>query len=179
MRTVTRSAHAAIALAALLLSSGCMSKAFEWKPVPKTEVRRNATSTEKGLEIVAEDHSFSLKAGERKDTPFQAENCPIEPTAENWPDALSWGAKRVRVHHPAYSGELYGILTFCKIPKPVTGAASTSNYIRVPTHYVTETEGGRRTVVWEPVKFEWHTRDGDVKRWPTWALWLSRSPFVE
>jgi hypothetical protein len=155
------------------IASGCVTSPFDWKRVPKTEVSQN------DLVIEAVDGSFTLDPGERTRTPFFVQNCPLRPDLENWRDALHYGARRVRVSHPAFEGQLYGIMVFCPIPEPVTGPASSSYFVRVPDSYVQETNGGRHSVVWEPVEYTWQTRDGAVSEWPGWVLWLSRSPFME
>jgi hypothetical protein len=133
-----------------------------------------------GLTITAEDGSFTLTAGERFTPTFVVESdltalCawnPERPDLERVGDYLDAGARRVRVRHPAYDGELYGVLALCEVPDD-TGVASRSYSIEVADSYATETEGGRRTVVFGVVPC------ADYSECHPWLLWLSREPFEE
>ena len=98
-----------IALIGFILSS-CVSALY----VP---VSTGNIATE-GVEIRAEDGSFTLKSGERWTPPFQNNFNNYSsygiPNTNDYSLALQRGAKRVRLKVPYQSEELYGVLALHK-----------------------------------------------------------------
>lgn len=120
--------------------------------------------------IEAVDGTFVLEAGVAFRTPFSsggrsAEVCGWGST--DVPDAALEIGRRVMVHHPAADHPIHGLLILCDVPEAARGPASRSYLIRVPGRYISETSGGRITVVYEPAYGGYNA----------WILWLAETPF--
>ena len=160
-------------VALVVTTSGCLQEPFPVKIPPQMQL------AEVGIQIRSDDGTVNLLDTNLQQTQLDAISwdCPLTPNTTNYTDALAWGARRVRVTYPGVSEPLSGVLAFCPIPGGVTGPGAQLYYLRVPQRYVDETQGGRRSVVYEPVSFHWNSGVGaPVRDWPAWILWLSRSP---
>ena len=149
--------------AVLVYSGGCT----RW-----TKIDSGVLAT-KGVAIRAADGKFTVLSGERFQSPFGTlcwrAKMHTNPGAGDWALAIKHGAKAVRVRTPWTTEELYGVLALCQAHPKDTRPASRSYRIRVPKRYVDATENGITSMVWEPSGGK-----GNVPRYATWILWLSR-----
>lgn len=155
-------------LAALLAGCG---------PSPSSYLRveRGELATD-GVVIDDRDGRFRIVEGRSFDTPFWSYDCPALPTSENFDLGRRLGAQPVRVRHPAFDGELHGLLAFCMLHPDERGPVSREYQLVVPDEYVHETEGGRVSVVYEQTSVRRRFADGTYNL-PAWILWLARRPF--
>src|SRR5687767_10793617 len=129
-----------------VLASACSvnRNAYRFKPVPRGDL---ATP---GAEIVAEDGSFRIVAGQPFTPPFdQGDRCLLEPSAENFQQGIASGAQPVVVKL-ADGRRLYGLVSFCGAPADARGPATRSYQVVVPEGTIADTSGGRVAVVFEP-----------------------------
>lgn len=167
----------------LLLLGGCTTVApYSYAPYV------GGTLQGSSIKIEAEDGSFVIEEG-RFSSPFQANNTgklnSIEfvgnyrgsdlhpPLLESVELALAHGAKRVRVTHPASTQPLFGVLLLNQRFSKTIGASARSYLVRIPDSYVSNAQGGRVSVVYEPVSVSFSKLHHAVG----WALWLSDTSF--
>lgn len=123
-----------------------------------------------GARIIAEDGSFELVAGQPFAPPFQqGGDCLLDPTVDNYRQALATGARPVQVQL-ADGRQLYGLLSLCGAPAGASGPATSSYAIQIPDSYIEATSGGRVSVVFEPFT-------SSPVRAKAWILWLSERSF--
>lgn len=159
-------------LAAMTLLSGCVTAEYH----PMT----SGILATPGCKITAEDNSFSIVSGQEFQPPFQmAKRTGYVTASDNsFPglvnlckDALSLGAKRVRVTVPGRAEPLYGVLGLYQIWNSGTGPGSRSYRIEIPQQYIDAATGGGVSAVYE-------TYNGPSGSYYTsWVLWLSDQPF--
>jgi hypothetical protein len=148
-------------LAACTVNRGAVA----FRPIPSGFV---ATP---GVEIIAEDGSFRLTAGQPFTPPFnQGSGCVLEPDAGNYAQGLATGARPVIVKL-ADDRQLYGLLSLCGAPRDARGPATRSYELEVPDSYVAATAGGRVSVYFETFT---NTKLGAK----AWILWLSETSFA-
>ena len=175
----------AIAVTALL--SGCMT-GEGFHPM------NSGILATPGCVITAQDKSFTIVSGQEFQPTFQLGksavfgdlgNSMAAPPGDTprggvnfYGQALSAGAKRVRVTVPGRAEPLYGVLALFEISDLGTGPGSRSYRIEIPQQYIDEAAGGRTSVVYEsyerPGSFYYTVSDYKM---PSWALWLSDQPF--
>ncbi|MFA7687717.1 MAG: hypothetical protein WCY25_07620 [Moheibacter sp.] len=109
-----------------------------------------------GVEITAEDGSFTLLPNEIWTPPFQNEtsgygiNKPDADMVNLYKVALhSMGAKQVRVRVPYQSEPLYGVLLLSKVHPESTAAVTRSYQISIPEGYVAAAQNGKISVLYE------------------------------
>jgi len=141
------------------------------------------------IKIEAEDHSFEIVSGDFE-PPFQTR--PMSPIiwtsiySETLPDgsiygrslvdsasqALSYGAKKVRLYHPIVQDPLYGVLLLNQ--KPVTAIGKTANayLIHIPDDKIKNVKDGHVHVLYESVD----RSDYSINMY-AWVLWVSNRPF--
>lgn len=143
-----------------------------------------------GIRIVAEDGSFELKGGERFTSPFQNNiwtgycrrfsNNTLLTQAQ---DALSCGAKKVRIYIGDRQTPLYGVLMLNSSVGAAYGAASRSYLIRLEDDKIRHAQAGNTSVSYELVKYKRTGYWDDGRRTSseatqyTWVLWYSSYPF--
>lgn len=124
---------------------------FAAPPGPQTRtVEYGMLQTEEAI-LASDDGSFVMRPGEQFQTPFSAPVCPEQPGPDSYQQALQVGARPIWVGVGYMSRPLYGLLLFCDVPVEARGPASRSHLVRVPPEYVQATEGGRLSVVYEPI----------------------------
>ena len=166
-----------LVLAALAsLASASRPKAAPAAPAapqpPPSQVKNIESGTigTPGVVIASGDPQFTIQAGQVFQTPFQCDHENIDRSAAGFTQALQAGGKRVTVTYPGLQQPLHGVLCFYPVHNDCTGPAARSYLIQIPPEYVTATEDGRASVVFEL------TPGPDGKDWTAWALWLSRQP---
>lgn len=167
-----------ILLICFLLNS-CAS--YTSVPIQSITVSSGVIASE-GVEIIAQDGSFHLKSGEIWSPPFQNTTNGYGMHDSNakmidyYPQALSMGARRVKVKTPYLNKDLYGILLLSKIYTGCSSAVTRSYQISIPNSYVEKALNGKISVL-----YEYYTACGsligDNPQGKTWVLWLSDVPF--
>ena len=147
---------------------GCGGSATPVNTIQTGVTAPSGTLATPGVLIISDDRSFQIQPGGMFNTPY-AGACPQNPTTENYGEAESTGARRVRIAFPGLAEPLYGVLHFCTIHPGFHGSASRSYRLEVPEEYVRATDGGRVSVV-----FERYDHAGVTH--PAWVLWMSREP---
>lgn len=155
--------------------SSCLNKAAKWTAIPTGMVATD------GVEIKAIDKSFTLKQGERFNTPFACEQRLTEdatnPIVRDVHKILNgeyngYKVSKVMVKTPYQKEELYGVLLFSDVPQGCQNSLVTRSYrIEIPKDYVTAALGGRVSCLYE------YYNCGGSERYTTWVLWLSDAPF--
>jgi hypothetical protein len=139
-------------------------------PPPQVKNIESGTIGTPGVVIAAGDPQFTIQSGQVFQTPFWCNHENIDRTAAGFTQALQAGGKRVQVTYPGLQEPLNGVLCFYPVHNDCTGPAARSYLIQIPPEYVTATEDGRASVVFEL------TPGPEGKDWTAWALWLSRQP---
>jgi len=194
MKTKTLQFNGFLALMILLIFNSCGSIGSIDKSVPYGKI------ITEGVEITAEDGSFTLRSNEVWTPPFQNDT---EGTGLNsaktdmvgfYKDALEHGAKKVRVKVPYQTEPLYGVLLLGKVYSGVSLAVTRSYQISIPVSYVEAAQNGKVSVLYEyydvkkksPSKILKYAALGaagalikspDENNPKTWVLWLSDIPF--
>ncbi len=165
----------------LLISLACSPKV---SPAPLlSEIETGLIATE-GVEIISQDGTFTLKYGEKFNTPFFSPNHLVEAVSSNETPIVNdvykilnkeykdYVAKKVKVKTPYLETPLYGVIMFCKVPKECQTSLVTRSYrISIPESYVKAALGGGVSCI-----YEYYTCFESYKS-TTWVLWLSDSPF--
>lgn len=136
-----------------------------------------------GVEITAENGTFTLRSGEVWTPPYQnltpgyGINTPSADMVNLYKAALVLGAEKVRVKVPYQSEPLYGVLLLSKVYPQGNSAVTRSYQISIPESYVDAAQNGKISVLYE----YYDTGDYDSYGNPivpkTWVLWLSDIPF--
>lgn len=141
------------------------------------------------VKIMAEDHSFEIVPGEFE-PPFQTS--PMSPIiwtsiySETLPDgsiygenlvdsvadALTYGAKKVRLFHPVAPAPLYGVLLLNQKPITAVGRAADFYSIQIPEDKIKNVKDGNVQVLYESVD----RTDYAINTY-AWVLWVSDKPF--
>jgi hypothetical protein len=130
-----------------------------------------------GVTITGEDADFTIKSGDIFSPPFEVDtfskvgNWNFGNLVEKWDEAITLGAKRVRVTVPSEKEPMYGVLLLSQVKPGTKVAAARSYLIEVPQSYVDAAQDGKISVIYEQVPYSEDTQ------WFTWALWLSDRPF--
>lgn len=157
---------ATVTMVLALASTGCIASRAPYRIHPIGQGR----VVTPGAQIIAEDGSFQLTAGQPFVAPFeQGGNCLLDPTVDNYRQAIGAGARPV-VIRLADGRLLFGLLSLCGAPAGARGAATRSYEIQIPNSYVEATAGGRVSVV-----FEGFT--SSPIRAKAWTLWLAERSF--
>jgi hypothetical protein len=141
-------------------------------PPPQVKNIESGTVGTPGVVIASGDQQlpFTLQPGPAFQTPFFCNHENIDRSAAGFTQALQAGGKRVMVSYPGLQQKLYGVLCFYPVHNDCTGPGARSYLLQVPPEYVTATEDGRASVVFEL------TPGPENTDWTSWALWLSRQP---
>lgn len=147
-------------------------------------------TVEKGVRIVADDGSFELRGGERFTSPFQnniwtgyCKRFYSNNLLTQAEDALSCGAKKVRIYIGDRKTPLYGVLLLNSSVGSAFGAASRSYLIRLEEDKIRHADAGNTSVSYELVKYKKTGYWDDGRRTSseatqyTWILWYSSYPF--
>ena len=149
-----------------------------------------------GCKIESASGDFVIESGKSFEPPFQNESF------ENWSDGSPYwsissynedliglveeiqiyGARKVRVTVPEVKEKLYGLLWLGTVYETATGPASRSYQIQIPQSYVRAAMGGKVSVIYELVDFEYLDYEYETlveSSAPTWILWISDMPFGE
>ena len=135
---------------AFIAGASCASR----QVIPQEIVYRNVevvTVGTPGVQIEAADSTFAFDSEGAFQTPFVVSSCPENPTTDSLDAVIAAGGQSVRVTHPDSGEPLYGVLAFCPISEAVTGPASRSYLVQVPSTYVAATSDNRVSVVYEPI----------------------------
>lgn len=144
---------------------------------------------EDGLRIVAVDGSFELKAGQRFQSPFQANlwnsGCTMNSKTllSNASTALRCGGKNVLVYHDDNTEPLHGVLALNTSIAAAYGPASRSYMIKVPDDKIEHARQGNTVVAYEMMDWKstkrYSNRVSSFNREHTyygWILWVSAYP---
>lgn len=132
-----------------------------------------------GVEIRAEDGSFSLESGDSWAPPFRStadygdqEKFQNEKLTGLYDFALNHlRAKRVLVKTPYMEKELHGVLMLNEAFGGCSSPVTRSYQISIPEEYVEKALNGKVTVL-----YEYYDCEGLTSA-KTWILWLSDVPF--
>ena len=142
--------------------------------LPLSVITPNVTISATAVDSVSPRGERSVRDLQVDATPQDAPHttdCPTVPvTPSDASRVANAGGIAVRVKVPQLPEPLYGVLALCAMDESARGPASRAYRIQVPDEYVTATDDGRATVVYEEVET---SSSGHT----SWQLYLSRVPF--
>lgn len=163
--------YAFLLLGTLLFLSGCATTTY-------TKNISQGIIQDSDVLITATDGSFKLqgdfKAPFQSKTHYHSLNIGGEKLIKGYQQALSFGAKHVRIKVPSTQKEFYGVLALDDIDERGFGPGVSSYKIIIPEPYVDAANDGKISVVYE----YYHIKDdalfdnSNIKKY-SWILWLS------
>lgn len=178
-----KSTYIIVALYLLLFFTACNP----YQRVQGNKVPYGIISTN-GVEIIAEDNSFTLKNGEKWIPPFQTKiaydivHFTNYDLTSAYKGALKYGAKKVMVTIPNEKESIYGILLLSKVFDNCTDSTTMHYNISISKKNIEEINSGKTAVLYESYTGcgLWYNRfknkDHHFEGKP-WILWLSKKPF--
>lgn len=166
-----------LSAASLCLALGCATTTIPEEEFAERDfsITSGKLLTE-GVEIRAEDNSFTIRGGEDFKPPFYSDcSANVSEKAEpSYKVALTKGARRVLVRIPGRSDTYYGVLALCDRNIDPLGRKTSSYDMAVKTDELVAMTNGHVKVYYDKLE-GFRTEAGRRYRAEayTWLLWLS------